>query len=271
MSDRKPDMHWEAPDERSVEHFRSHGWMRVAKAFGADAASQMREAVWLALATVGIDRDQRSTWLVERPTRLQHLKNDPVFQAVGSETLYAAIDAIFGDQQYDRPKDWGAFFIAFPSEEKWGIPTQGWHIDANYRSALWPTGGLKTLALLGDVVPRGGATQIVSGSHRLVHRWFQDNPPSTSAHSADMRQLLRSHPYIRDLHAAGDRRARIARFMDRIVEEDGIALQVIEITGEAGDVIILHPLLLHVATPNKDTEPRFLLSGGITTDMWGWA
>jgi ectoine hydroxylase-related dioxygenase (phytanoyl-CoA dioxygenase family) len=129
---------------------------------------------------------------------------------------------------------------------------------------------VKTLALFGDVVPRGGGTQIISGSHRLVRSWFQDNPPPTGAHRADMRKLLQSNPYIRDLHTAGDREGRIARFMNRVEEEDGIALQVVETTGSAGDVIILHPLILHVATPNKAAEPRFLLSGGITTDMWGW-
>jgi hypothetical protein len=58
-------------------------------------------------------------------------KNDPVFHAIGSGVLYAAIDAIFGGRRYERPKDWGAFFIAFPSEEEWGVPIEGWHIDAN--------------------------------------------------------------------------------------------------------------------------------------------
>ena len=45
----------------------------------------------------------------------------------------------------------------------------------------------------------------------------------------------------------------------------GIPLQVVENTGAAGDVILLHPLVLHVAAPNAGTEPRFLLSGGIDT------
>jgi hypothetical protein len=133
-----------------------------------------------------------------------------------------------------------------------------------------PTRGVKTFALLGDVVSRGGGTQIVSGSHRLVHGWFQENPPPRDARSADMRKLLKSHPYVRDLHSAGDPDERVARFMDRVEDADGVPLQVLETTGAAGDVIILHPLVLHVAAPNNAAEPRFLLSGGVTTNMWGW-
>ena len=58
--------------------------------------------------------------------------------------------------------------------------------------------------------------------------------------------------------------------MDRVELSDGIPLKVIENTGAAGDVILLHPLTLHVAAPNNGTAPRFLLSGSITTDLHGW-
>ena len=255
------------PAEQSIAHFREHGWMRVPQAFDA---TTMRDAVWNALAKVGIRRDQPSTWTTERPVHLQHLKSDPVFRAVGAKPLRAAIDTVLGGVPYETPENWGAFFIAFPSDTAWGVPTSGWHIDANYLGPLWPAGGVKTHALLGDVAPRGGGTQIISGSHRLVHQWFKDSLPPSGARGAELRKCLRAHPYIRDLHASGDRDERIARFMGRADEVAGVPLQVIENTGAAGDVILLHPLVLHVAAPNNSAEPRLLLSGGVTTDMWGW-
>jgi ectoine hydroxylase-related dioxygenase (phytanoyl-CoA dioxygenase family) len=231
----------------------------------------MRDAVWRALADVGIDRDRPSTWTVERPAHLQRLKDDPLFQAVGSKPVLAAIDDILEGAHYPTPENWGAFFIAFPSKVEWGVPASGWHADANYTSALWPPGGVKTHALFGDVPPRSGATLIVAGSHRLIHKWFLENPPPSGLRSADMRKSLRGHPYIRDLHREGEQNARIARFLNRAEEVDGIPLQVVENTGEAGDVILLHPLVLHVAAPNAGTQPRLLLSGGVTTDDWGFA
>ena len=257
-------------NDHALEHFRVHGWMRVPQAFSADEAARMRDVVWAGLADAGIRRDAPSTWTIERPVKLQKLKDDPAFQAVGSEPLLAAVEAILETRSYEKPKTWGALFIAFPSEGEWEVPCSGWHIDANYRSQLSPPKGVQIHSLFGDILPRSGASQILSGSHRLVHRWFQQHPAPPGARSAEMRTLLRGHPYIRDLHAEGDPAGRIARFMDRTEEVDGIPLRVVENTGAAGDVILLHPLVLHVAARNTGAAPRFLLSGSITTDMAGW-
>src|SRR5579864_4744257 len=170
----------------SIEHFHQHGWTRLPQAIFPEATAAMREAIWHVLADDGICRDEPATWTVERPSHLQRLKDHPVFRAVGSQSVLAAIDTILAGQVYEMPKDWGALFIAFPSKDKWGIPVSGWHADAKYTSALTPPRGVKTLALLGDVAPRCGGTQIISGSHRLVHHWFKENPPPPGARSADM-------------------------------------------------------------------------------------
>ena len=256
--------------EQTLAHFRAYGWMRVPQVFDAEAGAAMRDAVWAVLAQAGIERDRPETWTVERPAHLQRLKADPAFLAVGSKTLFTAIDAVLEGRPYERPKDWGGFFLAFPTDTPWAIPTAGWHIDANYVSPLWPASGVKTFTLLDDVVPRGGGTLMVGGSHRLVHRWFRDNPPPPGTRSGEMRKLLLAHPYIGGLQEAGDADARTARFMDRVEQDEGIALQVVETVGAAGDVILAHPLLMHVAAPNNAAKPRFLLSGGITLDGWGW-
>jgi len=245
--------------------------MRVHGAFDGAAAAAMREVVWDGLAEAGVLRDEPSTWTIERPTKLQKLKDHPAFDAVGGERLLRAIDALLHTRSYEKPKRWGAVFVAFPSKDAWCVPASGWHIDASYTSQLWPPKGVQIHALFGDVAPRGGGSLILSGSHRLIHKWFQDSPPPPATRSADMRRLLRAHPYIRDLHTDGDRDARVARFVDNVEAVDGIPLQVVENTGTAGDVVLLHPLTLHVAAPNNGIAPRFLLSGSITTDMHGWA
>ncbi len=162
--------------EHAVEHFKTYGWSRVSGAFAPRAAAQMRKAVWRALTAAGIKADDPSTWLMERPTSLQALKEDPVFDAVGGERLCAVLDAILGTGTYATPGNWGALFAAFPTSAAWHIPTRGWHLDAHYASALWPTRGVKTHALLDEVSPRGGGTLMISGSHRLVHNWFKAHP-----------------------------------------------------------------------------------------------
>ena len=257
-------------DDQTLEHFRVHGWMRVRQAFSADEAARMRDVVLAGLADAQIRRDQPSTWTIERPTALQKLKDDPAFQAVGSERLLSAVAGILETRDYEKPKSWGALFIAFPSQGEWEVPTTGWHADANYRSQLWPAKGVQIHSLFGDTLPRAGGSQILSGSHRLIHKWFVEHPAPPGARSADMRKLLQGHPYIRDLHTQGERARRIERFFDRVEEVGGIPLRVVENVGAAGDVLLLHPLLLHVAARNTGSAPRFLLSGSITTDMAGW-
>jgi hypothetical protein len=256
--------------ERFLAHFREHGWVRVREAFDAEAAQAMRDSVWRALKNVGVHRHRPATWTVERPPHLQHLKNDPVFQKVGSSAVLSAIDAILEGLPYERPKDWGALFLAFPGKTPWHIPTSGWHIDAYYASPQLPMRSVKTFALFGDIAPRGGGTLMESGSHRLVYKWFQENPPPRGARSAQMRRLLQTQPYVRDLHSPGDPGERIERFMRPVEDVNGIPLQVVEATGEAGDVIVVHPLVMHVSAPNNAEKPRFMVSGGVTTDMWGW-
>jgi hypothetical protein len=258
-----------AANEETFEHFCVHGWMRVRAAFSADEAAAMRTAAWRALANAGIRQDDPSTWTEERPAHLQHLKDDPAFRGVGSVRLLEAINVALGGQPYQGPKNWGAVFLAFPSNRAWSVPSRGWHIDANYLSPLSPPDGVRTHALFGDVAPRAGGTMIVSGSHLLVHEHFKDHPPPSGIRGADYRKLLQGHPYIRDLHAEGDADERAARFIDRAEEHGGITLRVVENTGRAGDVILLHPLVLHVATSNNSGAPRFLLSGGVDLpSMW---
>jgi len=258
-----------ADDEDTVEHFRLHGWMRVCAAFSGDEAAAMRTAAWRALAKAGISQSDPSTWTKERPEHLQHVKDDAAFRAVGSARLLEAIDAALEGQAYEKPKNWGALFLAFPSHDAWNLPSRGWHADANYVSALSPPAGVRTHALFGDVSSRAGGTLIVSGSHRLVHQYFKDHPPPPGARGADYRQLLQGHAYLRDLHTEGEIDERADRFMDRAEEHGGIPLRVVENTGAAGDVLVLHPLVLHVATPNTSVQPRFLLSGGVDLpSMW---
>jgi hypothetical protein len=257
-----------AMDETSLTHFEAWGWMRVPGAFSANEARAMRAAIWRALAVRGIDPDNPASWGMEPPAYLQDVKTDPVFHAVASAKTRAAIGAVLGMRDWPEPKNWGAPFIAFPNDRPWRIPASGWHADANYLSALSPPDGLRLHALFGDVVPRGGGTLFLGGSHKLIHKWFKENPPPPKTRGAEFRALLQGHPYIHALHTDGDDRARVERFMAR-EDVDGIALQVFENTGAAGDVLIAHPLLLHVAAANTGASPRFLLSGGIDRPaMW---
>jgi hypothetical protein len=251
--------------QSALEHFRIHGWVRIRTAFSAEDAAGMCDVIWEPLAEVGILRNDSSTWSTARPEHLQSLKGDPVFRAIGSARTIGAINEVLEGQPWQRPRDWGAFFLQFPVGREWNVPSTGWHLDGDYTGRLLPPCGVKVHAMLTDVEPRCGGTNILSGSHRLVHKWFSENPPPPRARGAQFRRSLERHPYLRDLCAGGDPEARIARFHERVEEVDGIALQVVENTASAGDVILMHSLLLHAAEPaaHLGKQPRFLLNKDI--------
>ena len=260
-------------DESALEHFRTQGWIRIRGAFHAEDAAAMCDVIWSALAKVGIRRSDSSTWTETRPKQLQYLKDDPAFRAIGSAHTIAAINEVLEGQPWQRPRDWGAFFLQFPTGREWDLPTSGWHLDGDYTGQLSPPCGVKVHAILTDVGPRCGGTNVLSGSHRLVRKWFRENPPAPKARGAQFRKSLERHPYLRDLCTAGDPAARIARFHDRVEEVDGIPLQVVENTASAGDVILMHSLLLHAAAPaaHLGTQPRFLLNQDIQVNPLSWA
>jgi hypothetical protein len=222
------------------EHFEIHGWVRVPGAFSPEAAAAMRDVVWSALRAKGIERDDPTTWTQERPDHLQHLKSDPAFRAVGSDTTIAAIDDLLGGQPWTTPKDWGAFFLVFPTPHRtWSPATSGWHLDAAYTGPLHPPKGLKVHAMFGDVAPRAGGMNIIDASHRVVHEWFRQHPHPPGTRAAKLRTSLLAGAPLDDL-------------------------PVMENTARAGDVILMHPLLLHAPpVAHCGPEPRFLLNKDI--------
>jgi Phytanoyl-CoA dioxygenase (PhyH) len=258
--------------DQTLEHFRARGFMRVPGAFSRHEAEAMRAAVWRVLEGSNIREGEPSTWTTERPTHLQELKDDPVFGAAWGPRTRAAIGQILESASWPDARSWGGFFITFPSAGEWNVPSSAWHADARYTSALAPPEGVRLHALMGEVEPRSGASVLLAGSHKLLHRWFKNHPSQPGARGSDHRKSLMSHPYIRDLHKEAGADERIARFMGRAEEHDGIELQVVENIGAAGDVILAHPLLLHAASLNAGRAPRFLLSGAVDLDsMWGAA
>ena len=56
---------------------------------------------------------------------------------------------------------------------------------------------------------------------------------------------------------------RIQHYMNDGTVVDGVPLRVVELTGQPGDVILMHCDCFHAAAPNRLTEPRMMLTGMI--------
>jgi len=46
--------------------------------------------------------------------------------------------------------------------------------------------------------------------------------------------------------------------MDGETIVEGVPLRVVELTGEPGDMVFCHPLIVHCVAPNRGQRPRFM-------------
>jgi hypothetical protein len=248
--------------------FERDGITRVRGAFSRDAAAAMCDVIWDDLARqYHFDRDDPRTWLNGMPSHLQHLKGRPEFDAIGSAVTSSAIATLFDGVPSRAPRDWGSLFLSFPCiGHVRDVPVDTWHVDAPYGLPVRPLTALKVFTLLADLPPGNGGTMFVAGSHRVVERFGRTADPHVLAKNARARQaLLRSDPWFVALRQpGGDPGERVARFMEREGDIDALPVRVVELHGKAGDLLLVHPSVLHCRPPHPGPMPRFMLSKEIT-------
>jgi len=117
------------------------------------------------------------------------------------------------------------------------------------------------VSFIGPVAPRGGGTLILSGSPRLLIKQ-ERRIPADQRRGLDGRtreRFYRSHPWLIALTGLAPSPAdRIATFMDGETVVDGVPLRVVELTGEPGDMVFCHPVMVHCRAPNRGPRPRFM-------------
>ncbi|MDT3439773.1 phytanoyl-CoA dioxygenase family protein [Pseudofrankia sp. BMG5.37] len=209
----------------------------MAGAFPRPVADEGREILW---RMTGLDPTDPATWT--RPVvRIPGSAAEPFRQAVTTARLRGAWDQLVGPGRWLPRDGLGTFPIRFPHPDDPG--DAGWHIDGSYlpdgESSFWLNlrsrdRALLMLFLFSDVGPDDAPTRIKAGSHL-------DVPPF--------------------LEPAGD----AGRGIFELCEEMGAAGKLDPsdrplalATGEAGDVYLCHPFLIHAAQPHCGTIPRFL-------------
>jgi hypothetical protein len=120
--------------------------------------------------------------------------------------------------------------------------------------------GLRAFKFLDEILPRGGGTAVVAGSHRLVQRVVEQAAETTRMSSRRVRETLkRREPWIRDLFTPGPASVRIDKFLDQETVVDGIPLRVVELVGSPGDMTLMDLRTLHALTRNAESQPRLVL------------
>lgn len=273
-----------------IEDFIQRGWVKCEAAFPRAQAALAQDFLWDKLAERGIRKDDPSTWHSPMEFIAENY-NTPPFDGCATPRLAAACADLVGDGRWVAQHEigwWGWWPVNFAvgSDQPWDVPADEWHIDTpdHGTRADAPDQGLLMICLFSEIGPRGGGTLLLEGSHRLASRFLHESPGLTQ--NETNRRLKEGHPYLRALcgiddgeglpgtdtsnargvnaallerSAASDKTARIRRFMDEVtVDDDGIELRVVEVTGSPGDVVLGHPFLLHSPSFNHSGRPRFM-------------
>jgi hypothetical protein len=244
-----------------TQRFERDGYVVVRQAFSRADAFVMERQWWRELAeTHAIRRDDRSSWR-QISGDLKAAKHDRLQARIATERVRGVFDDLLGQGAWSPPRNWGRSLVTFPEPGSWQVPTGNWHWDNPCELHLDHPTALFAVSFIGSVAPRGGGTLILSGSPRLLIEQERRMPASQRCASIAglWQQFHRSHPWLMALTGQATSPAdRIAAFMDGETTVDGVPLRVVELTGEPGDMVFCHPVMVHCVGPNRGARPRFM-------------
>ena len=210
-----------------------------------------------------------------RPAGRQYLP--PFNEGIAAPRLCGAIDQLLGQGTWRVPAGWGGFLISFPvgTHETWEITPQGWHWDDTLPNHFdSPRKSVFVFTLFSEVKPRGGGTLVVSGSHRLIERFYRRLPSDAQQYKQKTLKprFVRSYRWFQELCGdAPERTYRIARFMEQESQEpaSGTLLrpitptcpdscaskELVSVGITAGDTVMTNVLMLL----QIDLNPTFVL------------
>jgi Phytanoyl-CoA dioxygenase (PhyH) len=214
-----------------VESFVEHGYVRIPECFTRADAEPWLDEAWVRL---GYERDEPSTW-VERRVHMPSLRHVEVAD-FAPKVWGAACQLLGGEDRIEQPYTWGNGFIAnlgIGADRPWEPPSAaspGWHKDGDFFRHFLdsPEQGLLTIVLWSDIEERGGGTFIAPDSVAPVARLLESRREGVPPDDFPYDELI----------------AQCSTF--------------VETTGRLGDVVLMHPYMLHAVSQNHRGTARFI-------------
>ncbi|KDR84828.1 hypothetical protein GALMADRAFT_217902 [Galerina marginata CBS 339.88] len=236
-----------------VDFFLENGYIVIKDAFTKQQAAHSTANIWLRL---NLDPNDKSSWDRERIHMPSHVR---VKVAEFSPKSWAAMKDLLGgeDRIEERASAWGDSFIVNLGTDKWEQTAKpiapqdldNWHVDGDFFVHYLdsPEQALLVIPLYSDIQVMGGGTMICPDGINLIARYLAAHPegvlptglsftPSTSKF-----ENHKDHP----------------EYWSHLTEIKKCN-QFVEMTGEAGDVVLMHPLMLHSASKNHLRIPRII-------------
>jgi hypothetical protein len=261
---------------QQLDEFRRFGIVRAPGAISASAAAVMCDSVWDMMSRrYKIRRDQPATWKAQRIAGTKHRPKAITLEQI-LYPLSAILNQLLAPAEWECDSHWGSLLVSFPgavpvAPQGWEVPHTGWHFDAPVVRALPELYGVRIFTCLAHLPPHGGATLAVAGSPWLSQA-LADAHGMAKLRSADIRKgLTQRYDWIRELCTFDPATNRVARFMRTAAKLEDVEVRVVEMTGEPGDVYLVHPLMMHAQSPNCLAVPRIVLSSTVYQRGVDWS
>jgi Phytanoyl-CoA dioxygenase (PhyH) len=231
--------------EEQVQSFLDKGYLVVKDCLDTSIANRWVDEAYDRL---GYSKHDPTTW--QKDIVWMDHKNELPVRELAAKAWTAILDVIGGEDRLETQVMgigpghftsinsflWSdAFIVNFHrgADKPWQPPSPqvtGWHKDGSYfrhfldsrEQALLP------IVLWSDVLHQGGATFIAPDSVRVVARYLYQHPEGVHPHDFNFQELVSQ------------------------------CTQFEEVTGEAGDFVIIHPFMLHASSQNVIGRPRFM-------------
>jgi hypothetical protein len=209
--------------DEQAGHFLERGFVTVRGAFDPNSARQWLDEAWIRF---GYDPDDPGTWAEKRIHLSARSHVDA--RTFAPAAWRCAVELTGGEERLRLPWRWGDSFIAnlgVGDDRPWRPPSPavgGWHKDGDFFRHFLdsPEQALLTFVLWTDMLPRGGGTFVAADSVPVVARFLAAHPEGVLPDDFDYAELI------------------------------GQCRDFVEMTGEAGDVVLLHPYTLHATSQN---------------------
>ncbi|KAF4623510.1 hypothetical protein D9613_001664 [Agrocybe pediades] len=236
-----------------VEFFLENGYVIIKNAFTREQAAEWTKDLWFRL---NLDPADKSGWDRER-IHLPRKKSEKV--ATFAPKAWAAIKDLVGgeDRIHKDASTWGDSFIVNLGTEEWEktkepLPPQdldNWHVDGDFFIHYLdsPEQALLVIPIYSDIEPMGGGTMICPDGIDIIANYLAKHPegvrvtPLSFTPSTSKFEDYKDDPgYWSHLNEI----KKCSRF--------------VEMTGEVGDVVLMHPLMMHSASKNHLRVPRII-------------
>lgn len=216
---------------QQIQHFIDFGFVHLTGCFDKKFAEKWTSD---AFGRLGFDERDPATW--KQPIVHMPADNYVTVKEFAPDVWGAMCDLLGGEERIHQPVKWGNGFIVnfhLGADREWLSPSPesgGWHKDGDF---FWhfldsPEQGLLVIVVWRDMESHGGGTFIAPDSVKPIAQLLYDHPEGL-------------HPFE-------------GGFGNLITECEDFR----EMTGKAGDVILMHPYTLHASSQNHLGKARFI-------------